>query len=480
MALLRVVLTLGLPFLAASCAFPPSSWGSLGQVAEERDGEGETDDDDDGEGEAHEGEGEAHEGEGEAHEGEGEAHEGEGEAHEGEGDGDDDSLPTLHLPASPDEYDTPLPPHFQSDFVRNLDNTPVDNLLTNEGATLGRVLFYSTALSANGTVSCASCHQSSSGFTDPHRFSTGFDGQVGHRNGMSLTEARFVANGRFFWDERAPTLEAQVLQPIENPIEMGMTLAGAEDAIAAQPWAPELFEQAFGSPDIDADRISRALAQYVRAVVSHRSRFDDAMAATVTDATPQGNINAPFSEDGAGAFTAQENRGKDLFLRPAGAPGGGAGCAACHLDAGPPPPPPQPGMLPPARANQAVFLILRAVNNGLDATAGTWDDDVDDGVGDVTGRQGDFGRFKSPSLRNVEHTGPYMHDGRFATLDEVIDHYDHGVKAHPNLDPRLRAPDDTPRRLQLSADDKAALKAFLLTLTDRPLLEDERFTNPFH
>jgi cytochrome c peroxidase len=399
---------------------------------------------------------------------------------EGEGEGDgEDPLEMLDLPEVPFEYDTELPPHFQSTFVRDLDNTPADNPITDDGATLGRVLFFSTALSRNDTVSCASCHASTSGFTDPHRFSTGFDGSVGGRNSMSVTEARFAASGRFFWDERAPTLEAQVLEPIQNPIEMGMTLSDAEDAIASQPWAATLFENAFGSHDVTADRISRALAQYIRSVVSHRSRFDEAIAATVSVNAPTGDIHVPFAGLPAGDFTAQEDRGKELFLRPAGAPGGGAGCAACHLDAGPPPPPPGPGAPPPPRQNQAVFQILRAVNNGLDATVGEPHDDIDDGVGDVTGRVQDLGLFKSPSLRDVERTGPYMHDGRFATLDEVIDHYDHGVQAHPNLDRRLRRPDGTPQRLNLSAADKAALRAFLLTLTDDALRDDPRFADPF-
>jgi len=299
---------------------------------------------------------------------------------------------------------------------------------------------------------------------------------------MSLADARFVNNGAFFWDERAATLEAQVLQPIQDPVEMGLTLAQAEDAIAAQPWAATLFSRAFGSPDVTADRISRALAQFIRAVAAVRSRYDEGIATTVSATFPQGNVNPPFA-----TFSAVENRGKDLFLRPPGAPGGGAGCAACHLDAGPPPPPPGPGAPPPVRANQAVFLILAAVHNGLDATAGRLGDDIDDGRGDVTGRPADFGRFKSPSLRNVALTAPYMHDGRLATLDDVIDHYDQRVQPHPNLDGRLRGPPPpgsppgtiTPRRLNLSAADKAALKAFLLTLTDRAVVDDVRFADPF-
>lgn len=362
----------------------------------------------------------------------------------------------LALPAAPYAYadaDVALPAYLRSDFVKAQDNTPADNPITDAGAALGRVLFYDTALSLSGTVSCASCHSQAHAFSDTTATSLGFAGERTARNAMPIVDARFYRDGRFFWDERAATLEAQVLQPIQNPVEMGLTLPQLVERVGAKAYYPFLFTQAFGDATVTSDRIARALAQFSRAIVSYRARFDEGLAAT-------GNVQAGFPN-----FTAEENRGKQLFLGP-------AGCAACHLDEGRPP--------GGARQNQAVFYIAAPVNNGL--TAGGPSDDA--GVGAITGRRQDMGRFKAPSLRNVALTAPYMHDGSLATLADVIDHYDKGVLAHPNLDPRLQEPTRpagtvVPRRLNLTAADRAALAAFLGTLTDQALLTDPKFADPF-
>ncbi|MCB9713940.1 MAG: cytochrome-c peroxidase [Myxococcales bacterium] len=332
-----------------------------------------------------------------------------------------------------------------------MDNTPSDNEITDAGATLGRVLFYDRTLSANHTISCSSCHGQANGFTDTATFSEGFDGGLTGRNSMSIANARFYAPGHFFWDERADTLEDQVLMPIQNEVEMGLTLEELVDRVSAQPYYPALFEDAFGDPDVDTQRISWALAQFVRSISSYRSPWDEGIEA---GGTPGG----PFPN-----YSAQENRGKDVFFGP-------GRCAVCHL--GQPGPPPPPGAPLP---NVAIFMLNEAANNGLDAALVN----DDNGLGDVTGDPGLNGVFKSPSLRNVELTAPYMHDGRFSTLREVIDHYDSGVEDHPNLDPRLRAPDGSPQRLNLSEADKDALEAFLRTLTDDALIEDPRFSDPF-
>ena len=364
----------------------------------------------------------------------------------------DEVTAALDLPESPYSYaDVALPPHFNTGFVRDMDNTPADNPITDTGATLGRVLFHDTTLSANGTVACASCHLQEHAFADPVELSLGFEGGHTGRNSMSLIDARYYRNGRFFWDERAATLEDQVLMPIQDPVEMGLTLEQLVERVSAQDYYPYLFEQAFGDPEVTADRISRALAQLVRSMVSYRSRFDEALAAA-------GAIEAELP-----GFTAEENQGKDLFL-------GRAGCAACHLDSGPPGPGP--------RRNQAIFFIDRATNNGLDPAA----DIEDTGVFEVTGDPRDEGSFKSPSLRNVALTAPYMHDGRFATLELVVDHYNSGVQAHPNLDRRLAVPNSNPpepRRLNLTPAESAALVAFLETLTDEALLADPKYADPF-
>jgi cytochrome c peroxidase len=355
----------------------------------------------------------------------------------------------LGLPATPFTYATVvLPAAFRTPAVRALDNTPADNPISDAGATLGRVLFYDRNLSANRTIACASCHVQARGFSDGVAFSTGFAGGHTSRNSMPVTDARFYRNGRFFWDERAATLEAQVLQPIINPVEMGLSLPELVTRVSAQPYYPPLFQRAFGDGTVTTDRIARALAQFSRSLVSYRSRFDQGVAAT-------GDVNLPFP-----GFTAEENQGKQLFMTR-------GGCANCHMFNGPPQPGPRP--------NQAVFFVDRATNNGLDATTVG----VDNGIGDLSGRAQDDGRFKSPSLRNVALTGPYMHDGRLPSLAAVVEHYRRGVQPHPNLDPRLRNPDGTPRRLQLSDAEAASLVAFMRTLTDTALTTDPWFTDPF-
>ncbi|MEZ4449928.1 MAG: cytochrome c peroxidase [Nannocystaceae bacterium] len=373
-----------------------------------------------------------------------------GDATGGTGDGDDYGG-LLDLPAEPYHYADPdLPPHFKTPFVQGLDNTPPDNHITDAGATLGRVLFYDTELSQNRSLSCAECHQHARGFADDLAFSVGFAGELTGRSSMSLANVRWYAPGRFFWDERAETLEEQVLGPIQSEIEMGLTLDELVARVSARPYSDDLFTAAFGDADVTSDRIARALAQYVRAITSTGSRYDQGKAQVASIADPFPN------------FSALENQGKQLFLSPQ------AGCAACHL-AGPPPGP--GGVF----ANEAIFQPTEPINNGLDA--GPVEDD--NGVGDVSGDPQDNGLFKSPSLRNVALTAPYMHDGRFATLQQVIDHYDHGVKPHPNLDPRLRGPNNQPRVLNLTPQQKDALIAFLGTLSDEAALADPRFSDPF-
>ncbi|MFT7624710.1 MAG: cytochrome c peroxidase, partial [Myxococcota bacterium] len=219
------------------------------------------------------------------------------------------------------------------------------------------------------------------------------------------------------------------------------------------------FQAAFGDETITVDRIALALAQFVRAIVSYRSPFDTGLAQT-------GNIGAAFP-----SFSATENQGKGLFLGP-------ARCATCHLTGGGGggggPGGGGPGGGGPL-ANQAIFQMDDPANNGLDAGPV----EADNGIGDVSGNAQDNGVFKSPSLRNTELAGPYMHDGRFDTLDEVVAFYNNGVENHPQLDNRLRGPNGQPRNLNLNGQQRAALVDFLETLTDDDLLVDERFSDPF-
>jgi len=339
--------------------------------------------------------------------------------------------------STPNYSQLELPAHLLVATIVAQDNEPVTNPVTDAGAELGRVLFYDKRLSRNGTVSCASCHQAEHGFSDPLPFSVGFEGGQTGRNSMGLTSARYYTPGRFFWDERSATLEDQVLQPIQDAVEMGMTLDEAVARVAAEPFYATLFIRAYGTAQVTATRLAQALAQFVRSIVSSQSRYDIGVATNFAN------------------FTAEEIQGRRIFRGQEG----GATCNACH--------------------GTDNFVPNRTFNNGLEHPY------LDKGVGEVTGRTQDEGHFKAPSLRNIELTAPYMHDGRFATLEQVIDFYSSGVVAHPNLSGPLRtgspAPEPvTPLRLNLTTAQKAALVAFLKTLTDPSVTTDPRFQDPFN
>ncbi len=349
----------------------------------------------------------------------------------------------LRLPDQPYAYTPDLPAHFTQPNVLAADNTPMNNPVTDDGATLGRVLFYERALSANKTTSCASCHIQDRGFGDSARFSRGFAGGHTARHSMGLSNARFYSNGSFFWDERAASLEDQVLMPVQDPTEMGLTIDTLLARLTALPYYAPLVEKAFGSTEVTEIRVRQALAQFVRSIMSYRSRYDEGRAQVANPAAAFPN------------FTAQENQGKALFF---GVPPGGG--------------PPVPGACVTCHGTEA-FTAPGPRNNGLDATT------TDPGVGGINGNQGQLGLFKVPSLRNLTGRGPYMHDGRFATLEQVIDHYSTGVQNHPNLSPQLRGPNGLPIQPNFTAAQKAALVAFLETLDDPALAVDDKFTDPF-
>ncbi|WP_422861467.1 cytochrome-c peroxidase [Flagellimonas sp. W118] len=342
---------------------------------------------------------------------------------------------TLDIPSTYYNYDVQLPNFFLDNELSDEDNTPNNNPVTEAGATLGRVLFYDVRLSANNTVSCASCHVQQNGFSDPNRLSIGFEGGLTGRNSMGLSNARFYENGRFFWDERAASLEEQVLQPIQDAVEMGLTLDELETKVGSEAYYEVLFRLAFGDSEITSNRISLALAQFVRSMVSYQSRFDEGLAQV-------NNPNNNFPN-----FTASENRGKQLFMSNQ------TNCAQCH--------------------DTNVQVGDRARNNGLDATL------TDLGVGGITGNNNQNGEFKVPSLRNIALTAPYMHDGRFETLMDVVEHYNSGVQNSDDLDNRLQVQGGTVRRLNLSEADKQALVDFMNTLTDETFITDDKFSNPF-
>ena len=347
-----------------------------------------------------------------------------------------------------------FPPQFQFQSVTEAyDNTPIDNPTTDAGATLGRVLFYDKKLSANGTIACASCHQAEHGFSDPNVLSEGFEGGLTRRHSMGIVNARFYADGQFFWDERAETLEDQVLMPFQDDIEMGLTLPELIDIVSEQTYYPPLFENAFGNQDITSDKISKALAQFIRSMVSMTSKYDQA----------RSEVSSPITD--FPSFTAQENLGKRLFYLPRELTNGVNGnCVGCHqTEAFVGPLPNFPGPL-------ATF----ATSNGLDAISTT-----DLGVGESTGNANDNGKFKVPSLKNISIRPPYMHDGRFGNLEEVIDHYSSGIQNHPNLISPLVNNNGEVGQFNFTQEEKDALIAFLNTLTDNEMLTDEKYSNPF-
>ncbi len=298
---------------------------------------------------------------------------------------------------------------------------PADNPLTVEGVELGRRLFFEKRLSRDDSVACAGCHLPEQAFTDgPRQFSLGVDNKVGKRNAMPLHNLIWADS--FFWDGRAKRLRDQVLEPIADPVEMDLPLPAALAKLRSDPDYPERFARAFGSPGIDAPRLGLAFEQFLISLISQNAKFDRAVR-------------------GEEAFTDQEKRGFELFVTENDPARNlfGADCFHCH--------------------GGSLFTNHRFANNGLDAEF------KDPGRFRVTGDEADRGKFKVPSLRNVELTAPYMHDGRLATLEEVVEHYDNGVHASATLDPNLAK--HLPAGLKLSGADKAALKAFLKTLTDR-------------
>jgi cytochrome c peroxidase len=326
-------------------------------------------------------------------------------------------------------------------------NTTAGNAISDAGATLGRVLFHDKRLSRNDTVSCTSCHDQAHAFSDSAVASTGVNGTTG-RHAMRLINARFATETRFFWDERAATLEIQTTQPVRDHVEMGFSgtlgdpdFAALAAKLAAIPDYRVLFAMTFGDAAVTESRIQLALAQFVRSIQSFDSRFDAGRAQVP-------NNGAPFPN-----FTTQENNGKALFLNPPAPPGPpqtGAGCAGCHA---------------PAEFD----IDPNSRNNGVIAKIG--------GGTDLT-------NTRSPSLRDLigpggQSNGPFMHDGGFSTLAQIINHYNVIPGDNTNLDPRLRRLGGV-QNLGLSQQQKDDLAAFLRTLTGSAVYTDVKWSNPFN
>lgn len=346
----------------------------------------------------------------------------------------------LVLPTEPINYSQLNISAYSGSLSLSMDNIPNSNFITDAGATLGRVLFYDKKLSINDKVSCSSCHIQRLGFTDDARFSRGFDGiEFTSAHSMRLGNARYYEPASYFWDRSAITLGDQVIVPIQNKIEMGFTseLGGMDSLIsklAEIEYYNTLFINAFGDQIINTVRIQESLAQFIRSLVATNTKFDLGLSMVFDSAQGDNGMSLDFPN-----YTQQENLGKELFMKKE--ENGGAGCMRCHL-------PPSFG------------LDKNSKSTGLDASENI--------------------EFKSPSLINVAVTGPYMHDGRFNTLEEVILHYAQGIELSPSLDPILIQPNGEPERLRINSDKRDQLIAFLNTLTDIDLLTHERWSSPFY
>ena len=310
-------------------------------------------------------------------------------------------------------------------------DVPVDNPLTQEGVNLGRKLFHEPLLSADGSQSCASCHIQSTGFSDPNQFSTGIDGVQGNRNAMALINIAWSPS--LNWDGSSINLEDQAFEPVINPVEMHDTWLNVSDKLNAHAEYSDLFKAAFNIDEIDSNYVVKAIAQFERTLISGNSKWDQWYRGEVT-------------------LTEQELRGWDLFNVDRTDFSAGADCFHCHT--------------------APHFTDFTFHNNGLDS-----DENFSDlGLYETTGSDVDKAKFKTPTLRNIEVTGPYMHDGRFSTLEEVIEHYNSGGHASSTVDPLMKNIGDG---LLLSPEDKQALLAFLRTLTDEEFLNNPEFSNPF-
>lgn len=343
------------------------------------------------------------------------------------------------LPDQPYQYaNIQRPAHIPQDWM----------FIDNNTATLGRVLFYDNMLSINNSIACASCHIQQYAFSDGQKLSTGITPVKTSRNSLAIMNAD-RENG-YFWDLRERDLRSMVLKPIQNHIEMGFDkMDNVVANIKNTPYYNQLFIDAFGNNTVTAERIADALAQFLGSMKSHNSKYDIG------------------EEQGFTNFTQLELLGKELMTEK-------LYCKNCH--------------------NKPDFNgeWITSANIGLDLTY------TDNGLGSLSSDQDIFnpaptgsrdGMFKIPSLRNIELTAPYMHDGRFKTLEEVVEHYNSGVKPHPNLDWNLIFTFDSetgktigngePIRLNLNTVEKAALVAFLKTLTDYNYVNNVMYSNPF-
>lgn len=326
---------------------------------------------------------------------------------------------------TPVPYNLQIPPLFADKLIAPI--LPTNNPLTEDGVALGKKLFFDTILSGDETQSCATCHDPKKAFTDNQQFSDGIQGVFGNRNSMPLFNLAWNFNERFAWDGKNFGLESQAFEPVSNPIEMHANWKEVVQKLQNHKEYPVLFQQAFGVVAIDSIIVTKAIAQFERTLISGNSKFDKFL-------------------NGEATLTPEEQNGFNVFMDEAR-----GDCFHCH-----------------GSDNNPLWTDNKFHNNGLDAAF------TDLGLGAITGDPADNGKFKSPSLRNLLFTAPYMHDGRFATLEEVINHYSEGLKASSTIDPLMKKIKQG--GVQLSAKDKADLKSFLEALTDFDIINNLSFT----
>lgn len=305
---------------------------------------------------------------------------------------------------------------------------PIDNPQTKEGIALGKKLFYDPLLSGDGSQSCVSCHHQRFGFGESKKFSIGIDGITGTRNSMPLFNMAWNYEENFFWDGRVKTIEGQAKEPVINPIEMHSEWIDVVDKLQNNKDYPELFKKAFGTETITIDLAVKAIAQFERTIISANSKFDKFLL---------GKTDLSFDERMGYQIFEREEKGD---------------CFHCHG-----------GIYNP------LWTDNRFHNNGLDSVF------TDIGLEAVTGNPQDRGKFRTPSLRNLIYTAPYMHDGRFATIDDVIEQYSEHVYYGPLTDPLIEHA--AQGGVHLTNIEKKQLKAFLLTLTDESYITNQDYGN---
>lgn len=356
------------------------------------------------------------------------------------------------LPATPYQYMT-VEDGGKSIDITELIHDESKTMVSDQSVTLGRVLFYDTKLSINNTISCGSCHKQALGFADNVAASIGFSDRVTPRNSMSIQNA--VHNNNMFWDSRAKSPMELSMMPVFNHLEMGMeTDQMLESKLSATSYYPELFQKAFGSSAITKDKIALAMTHFVNCLFSKQSKFDEGMKG------PFGLLGDPSQVDPAN-FTPLELEGKNLFFSEA------LKCSQCHAGSN--------FSAPDFEGGSYGGGGFTGNNNDPNDPRGTANIGLDYIYKD-NGRGG--GKFKIPSLRNIALTGPYMHDGRFKTLDDVLNHYSHGIKNHPNLDEKFKV-NGVAKNINMNEGEKLAIISFLNTLTDRNLITNPKFSDPF-